>query len=167
MQIRKVFGTEKDFLNKANPSMQLEICKDPHKCIVGSYPTLIDISLTYDENTPIIWLVPQLEDFCEYCGCKEKFSKFQYKQCATIIAQYFGYLKITEIMLFFYKLKAGCFGRMYGVVDPLIITTSLHSFLEEMAYEYEKHENLVREEIYKKEKEESLSYNEYCERHKK
>ena len=39
-------------------------------------------------------------------------------------------------MLFFFQFKSGKYGRFYGSVDPLVITTSLRDFLKERGNAY-------------------------------
>ena len=38
-------------------------------------------------------------------------------------------MKLPELMLFFQQFKAGKYGRFYGSVDPMVITTALQEFL--------------------------------------
>ena len=46
------------------------------------------------------------------------------------MANEFSKLKVSELMLYFYRFKAGYYGRFYGIVDPMIITTSIQLFLD-------------------------------------
>lgn len=68
-------------------------------------------------------------------------------------------------MLFFHRFKTGRYGRFYGAVDPLVITTSLRDFIRERNDAYAIHE---QEERKAREKEERrgkvlMSYEEYKE----
>lgn len=38
------------------------------------------------------------------------------------------YLKASELLLFFFKLKTGEYGTFYGVVDPMVIMSALIEF---------------------------------------
>lgn len=58
-------------------------------------------------------------------------SDAQIKTCADVIAREYGYLKLTELMLFFSDFKAGKYGVFYGSVSPLQITYALRQFCEE------------------------------------
>lgn len=42
-------------------------------------------------------------------------------------------------MLFFHRFKAGRYGRFYGSVDPLVITTALREFLRDRNLVYDQH----------------------------
>lgn len=133
------------FCEQYSPSYQLEICGDSDMCFFGEYPTLAVLRRDYGKNAPLAWLVPQLTDLAVYCGSRDKLSKEQYKQCAFVIATEFYYLKVSELMLFFHRFKAGRYGRFYGSVDPLVITISLREFIKERAVAHERHDQEERE----------------------
>lgn len=129
--LSKEYGTLNEFLVRFNPSQQITVRADTELCFFGDYPTLASIKASYGSNAPAMWLVPQLKDLSEYCGCKEKLSGTPLEECACVIAAEFYYLKISEIMLFFHRFKSAKYGRFYGTIDPLIIIQSLYEFLKE------------------------------------
>ena len=129
--LSKEYGTLDEFLVRFNPSQQITVRADTELCFFGDYPTLASIKASYGSNAPAMWLVPQLKDLSEYCGCKEKLSGTPLEECACVIAAEFYYLKISELMLFFHRFKAAKYGRFYGAIDPLIIIQSLYEFLKE------------------------------------
>lgn len=133
------------FCQTYNPSYQQVICDSQDKCFFGDYPTLATVRRNLGSNAAVAWLVPQITNLAVYCGCRDKLSKEQYKDCAFVIATEYFYLKISELMLFFHRFKAGHYGRFYGSVDPLVITTSLREFITERAMAYERHEQKQRE----------------------
>lgn len=75
------------------------------------------------------WLMTQLYNLSEFCGCRNKLGDNQLEDCATLIAQNYYYLKVSELMLFFYRFKLGMYGKMYGSVDPLVIMTAIRDFI--------------------------------------
>lgn len=113
-----------------NPDRQKYLCQDKDDCILGDHPTLAALKL-YGNRTPIAWLVPQLLNLSEFCGCKDKLTNTMIEELADIIAAEWFYLKVSELMLFFHWFKSGKYGRFYGAVDPLVITTSLRDFVME------------------------------------
>ena len=121
------------------------------------------MSAQLGDKTTVAWLAPQLFDLSEFCGCKDKISEFQIEQCAAIIANTYFYLKVTELMLFFYRFKQGRYGRFYGAVDPLVITTSLRDFIIERNDEYFMHEQKEREAKERESMKNAISYQEYLE----
>ncbi len=76
-------------------------------------------------------MIPMLFDVSEFCGCKEKITPKQIDQLADIITLDYGYLKVTEVMLFFWWFKGGRYGKFYGSVDPMVITTALREFVKD------------------------------------
>ena len=125
------YGDRSKFLMKFNPDLQMSICKDEQLCIFGDAPVLSELNMTYGEMTATMWLVPQLLNLSEYCGCRDKLQGKALEECASVIATEFFFLKVSELMLFFHRFKSGRYGRFYGSVDPLVITTSLREFVKE------------------------------------
>lgn len=138
------------------------MCKHTKLCFFGEYPTLHDIANAFEKNTPVIWLIPQLSDLSEYCGCKDKLEGYSLRQCAELIADNYGFLKITEVMLFFYRFKLAKYGGFYGSIDPLIIMGALKEFMRERNDEYFKHDQQEREKQEADNKQYSISWEEYC-----
>ena len=134
------FGDRNNFLIRFNPNMQRDICVDAKQCFFGDYPTLRELK-AYGERFASAWLVPQLYNLSEFCGCKDKLTGTSLEECAFTIATEFSYLKVTELMLFFHKFKSGSYGKFYGSVDPLVITTALRTFLQERNYAYIRHDS--------------------------
>lgn len=130
----------------------------------GSYPTLSQLKKRFGDNAPATWLLPQLYDLSEFCGVKEKLQGRPLEQCAQIIATEYHWLKVSEIMLFLYKFKAGNYGHFYGAVDPLVITSALRQFVSERGEAYAKREQEERE---KKQAQQprGITWEEYCKRH--
>ncbi len=136
---------------KYSPDYQREICGTPDECFFGDYPTLSALKARYGRNAATIWMLAQLHNLSEYCGCKGKLEGNPLEECAYVIGTEFAGLKVSELMLFFHRFKAGQYGRFYGSIDPLIITESLRKFCEERAAAIDRHE----EERRKREQEES------------
>ena len=121
-------SSKQEFLVQYNPDKQRVICQSKDDCFFGEYPTLARLK-AYGASTPASWLMPQLLNLSEFCGCRDKLSISMIEELADIIAQEWYYLKVSELMLFFYWFKSGKYGRFYGSVDPLVITTSLREFV--------------------------------------
>lgn len=119
-----------EFMEAFNPKQQMVIVGDVDDCLFGPYWTLAQLKTEYGKNVPMAWLVPQLLNLSEFCGCKGKLSDEQLEECAFTIAAEFYYLKVSELMYFFHKFKSGAYGQFYGNVDPMIITKSLRKFLD-------------------------------------
>lgn len=93
-------------------------------------PSLSRLQGTYGEKTAETWLEIQLRDLAEFSGSKEKMSIQQMEQLSQVIIRNYGYLKVTELMVFFQRFKAGYYGKFYGSVDAMTITTAIREFME-------------------------------------
>lgn len=157
----KKYGERETFLTTYNPAYQREICASVDTCYFGDYPTLADLK-GYGKNFPTVWLIPQLYNLSEYCGCKDKLQGTPLEECAFTIATEFYYLKISELMLFFHRFKSGRYGRFYGSVDPLVITTSLRHFLDERLFALNEQEQKERERQREEWRKNAVTWPQYC-----
>jgi hypothetical protein len=156
------YGKRNEFLVTYNPSLQQRICTNEMACYFGDFPTLATIR-GYGDNTPVAWLIPQLYNLSEFCGCKDKLQGESLEECAGIISSNYYYLKVSEIMLFLYRFKAGRYGHFYGSVDPLVIMTTLKTFMQERSEAYFRKEQEDRAKRDEESKKNAISYEEYCE----
>lgn len=160
-QLVSKFGNLVSFIKEFNPDAQIQFGMNKEVAYFCDTPTLATIRAEYGTNAAIVWLVPQIKDLSEYCGCKGKITDSQMEQCAGIIAMTYPFLKVSELMLFFVNFKAGQYGKFYGSVDPLTITTALREFIKERAAAFEKHEREERERADAEYKKTAITYDEY------
>lgn len=125
-----MYPTSEALLLSFNPDAQIACVEHEDRCFIGMAPTLHEIRLTYGGLTSEMWLEIQLRDLSEFAGCREKMSEVQIERTAQTIILHFGFLKITELMVFFQQFKAGMYGKFYGVVDGLVITEALQGFMK-------------------------------------
>lgn len=128
------YGDFDHFKLTFNPDMQIQAARYPERAFFGDAPTLAVVNLAYPEEKGTAaaqWIIPQLYNLSEYCGCKDKLTGKPLDGCAETMAQYYHWLKVSELLLFFANFKAGEYGRFYGAVDPLVITTALRTFVNE------------------------------------
>lgn len=128
--VRQRFGSDDDFMQKVNPSTQASFGANAQKAIMGDYPTLNDINRAYGEGFATEWMIAQLVNLSESTGAKNITEK-QLLDLAEIIAIEYRYLKVTEMLLFFFRFKLGKYGHFYGSVDPMVITCAIREFIED------------------------------------
>lgn len=150
------------FLTRNNPDRQLEICGDVDECLFGDYPPLCELKERYGSQFAVAWLVPQLLNLSEYCGCGDKLKNNQLKELAFVISTEWYYLKVSELMLFFHRFKAGRYGRFYGSVDPLVITTALREFVKERNASIERRDMEEKARKRAAEMKDAVTWDEYC-----
>ena len=155
------YGSVKEIMLANTPAMQMQIGDDEDLCHFGDFPTLFDLKNGYQGRTDIAWLMIQITDLSEYCGCKWKLTSQQIEQCAAVICGQFGWLKITEIMRFCWLFKAGKYGKFYGNVDPMVITTALRTFIRDRADIIDHHESEINFAKIREGAKDGISYDEY------
>lgn len=151
------YGNDAQFLTVFNPAMQSVYATDKYRCFKGTAPSLGVLAQAYDQSTADAWIEIQLRDLSEYSGCREKLSIEQLSEIARVIRVEWGYLKVTELMYFFHKFKAGAYGKFYGAVDGLVITSAIQDFMEDrrayltrLEQEEQKKADAVEEEAHRK-----------------
>ena len=75
------------------------------------------------------WLSAQITYLNSISGATQM-TEMQMTMLASNISQTYGYLKITELMVFFFQLAGGKYGKFYGAVDPMQIMVNLNEFLK-------------------------------------
>lgn len=140
-EIQTRYGTAHDFALAFNPSIQGRCAKDIERSLYGEAPTLRQLSATYTEEQNKMWLMTHLNNLNNFCGVKSKMEVEQMQEVAAIILIEYPYLKASEVLLFFYRFKAGYSGQLYGSVDPLKITDALKDFIEWRVAERNRIEN--------------------------
>ena len=161
-EIVMAYGNREKFLATFNPDVQRDICGNADICFFGGAPTLSQLNSTYGAQTAAMWLIPQLYNLSEYCGCRDKLEGNPLKECASVIATEFYFLSVSELMLFFHRFKSGRYGRFYGSVDPLVITTSIRVFLNERMAAYNERERIEKEKADEEARKNAVSWEDYC-----
>lgn len=121
------------------PATMAKVCSDVAACHTGDYPTLGKIRRA-SGSLALAWLVQLINDLGEYCNVQRKMDTAQMETLASIIMNGYGHMKISELLLFFYRLKAGVYGEFYGAIDPVRITVALRRFSEERIGWLSRHE---------------------------
>jgi hypothetical protein len=138
-------------LQKVNPQTQAAFAVKQQQAVMGDYPTLTDICMTYGKTFAEQWLYPQIADLAMFTGAKN-LTKEQMRGLASVIAVEYRYLKVTELLLFFHRFKTGRYGRFYGSVDPMVITCAIRDFIKERNIfidQYEREQNNLQRELNK------------------
>lgn len=109
----------------------MALTKDIVSAFRGDAPSLGLVATTFGEDARDNWLDIQITELAAFSGCKDKLTDHQIQSLIDIVAEEYHYLKVTEIMYFFRKFKAGEYGKFYGAVDPLTITCALKEFCDD------------------------------------
>lgn len=147
MKFLKRYETAEKLMATFIPEQQTNFARYPERCFGGNSPTLADVRNIWGGNYSNYWLENQLRDLNEYVGCSKKMDILQIEDTARVIIADSFFLKLSEVMLFFARLKAGRYGKFYGSVDPMTITTALQKFKDERITELGKIEEAKKKEI--------------------
>ena len=157
-----------ELMKTYNPSLQVSCGMYPERCVMGNAPTLAEIRRDYGKEIAIKWLVIELNDFNSFVGVSEERKmdvKLMQSVSDMIIATYF-YLKLSEILLFFQKLKYGEYGEMYGGVDPMRIMSAMRLFINDRNIIIDREDRRKQEEKRKEDMKNAITYEEYARRKK-
>lgn len=142
VQVVDRYKSASNLMKTFNPGMQSKfMTENLQRCFTGHAPSLTRVKVSFGEEIANNWLIIQITDLALFCGIKEKPDMAQVEAIArTIIANY-GYLKLTELMVFFQRFKAGKHGTFYGNFDGITLNKALNDFLKyrrEKLTEYER-----------------------------
>lgn len=127
----EAFPTEESFLQDFLSAKQTENITNVRLCIFGDYPTLGQLNSIYNnKRVAEKWLVKELRELEKYFGFSKRLDECQLKELPRYIIKKYGWLKVSEILLFLWKCKEVDFGEFYGQIDPQRIMTFLAGFLE-------------------------------------
>jgi len=129
--MRERYGDAARFLATFTPELQSYAAREWERAYTGVAPTLETVVAGYGEPTALAWLCTQLESVNLFAGVKEKLSVARQKELAGLILVEYRHLKVSEALLFLHRLKCGRYGRFYGSVDALFITSALLQFMTE------------------------------------
>nr|DAX55146.1 MAG TPA: hypothetical protein [Caudoviricetes sp.] len=149
------YGDGESFAKIFSPSLQVVCAQNIERAFLGDAPSLVLLSQTYPEDQMNTWVIAHLMDLYKFAGVKEKPSFSQVLELAVMIRTEYYYLKASELLLFFFRFKAGEYGTFYGVVDPMVIMAALIDF---RAYRRQQIEMYDREIQRKKREEEWVKW---------
>lgn len=164
-QIRVLYKEPKDFLEAFSVKRQREVVNDHRGCIFGAYPTLRQVNTVYGDDVAQDWLIEQVTQLSAYFGVREKLDDMQVLELCDHIYMDFSWLKVSDLMLFFWFAKGGRFGDFRYQIDPIRIIGWLWDFvngyrqqvirqtMEEVTSRYEKwyRDNAVKDRDLNKE----------------
>lgn len=140
MLVLREFGSRENFTKVCGPMAQLVVGRDPKWAILSERsPSLLVMQKAYGDNFPVAWLMEQILELVVYSNSKGTLNDYQAEFLANTIVNEHHDLKASELLLFFYKFKAGEYGHFYGVIDPMRITIALDEFCDERDHVIEQH----------------------------
>lgn len=159
------------FILDYNPDLQFKLvrCNATHSelALNDSIPSLGLLSSTYGDETPIEWLKIQFGSLNDFAEVSTKIAKEQLSELSEIFLSEYYYINAAEICFFIARFKSGKYGRFYGSIDPLKITSAMLDYVSERRKDIERKERERYRNQREKEIEERgdnrISYAEYIE----
>jgi hypothetical protein len=163
------------FILDYNPDLQFKIvrCKATHSDLAMNFsiPTLGLLASTYGDETPLEWLKIQFGTLNDFAEVSTKIAKEQLNELAEIFISEYYYLNAAEICFFIARFKSGKYGRFYGAIDPMKITSAMLDYIKERRIDIERYEReqyrLQRQKEIEERGSNGISYVEYLERERK
>lgn len=158
-----------------NPDLQFKIvkCKASHSDLAMnlSIPTLGLLASTYGDETPVEWLKIQFGTLNDFAEVSAKMGNDQLQELAEIFISEYYYINAAEICFFITRFKSGKYGRFYGAIDPMKITSAMLDYIKERRIDIERYEReqyrVQREREIEERGNNRISYAEYLERERK
>ena len=113
-----------------NPDKQAYYISAQREAYRGQAPALATVKRAYGDDAAESWLAIQLNDVANYTGARNDYSAADFFPAAKLLLATFGYLKLSELLLFFGLYKSGRYGRPYGTIDFISIGDALNRFVE-------------------------------------
>ena len=115
------------------------------RCFSGTAPTLTRLRLA-SPGTEKAWLEVQISYLNTFCGTEKKMDNLQIDAISNAFVNSYGYIKLTELMVFFANIASGKFGKFYGAVDPMQIMSNFCEFMKYRSVMLDKIESERRNE---------------------
>ena len=163
------------FILDYNPDLQFKIvrCNAAHADLALNLeiPSLGLLASTYGDETPLEWLKIQFGTLNDFAEVSTKIAKTQLEELAAIFLSEYYYINAAEICFFIARFKSGQYGRFYGAIDPMKITSAMLEYTSERRRGIERHEReqyrIQRQKEIEERGNNSISYAEYLEQEKK
>ena len=129
--VKNEFGSKENFLARYTPSLQAILAENSDDVWLGNHPTLVSIKNVYPGLIQV-WIKRQLEDLNIYLGSRGGLTESLLFELPQHIYVEFYYLKVSEVMYFFWLVKDLRFGEIYGHLNPADIMMWLRQFVQEI-----------------------------------
>lgn len=123
--------TAQDFIQAYNSRNMYAYAMDEERCHIGKAPTITQAFQMFGKDAVCQVLDELIGSFVSFTSASRGLSTDQRQRLVWVIITQYGWLKITEIILFIVKAEAGNFGKFYNTLDPMDITTALNKWRDE------------------------------------
>ena len=125
------YGDFDSFCETFSPKNMQKYCAHPSRCVNGNAPTLASVKHAYGVPSAKLWIKALAADFAANAVNRSdrRMTEEQLDDWADTALTEWGYLTVTEWMLFFQKAKAGKFGSLYNDVNCIRLSEMVNDFV--------------------------------------
>ena len=153
----------KEFMRTYSQGLQRYINPNTEKSFYfGTAPTLAEVTKEYGEDTAKEWLRVQLCILFKFFNRHKEITAESTTDCIRVILAEFYYLKVSELLLFFFRFRSLRYSRMYSFVTPVAVIAALREFLYERAVAYDHYYQKQQEEYERERREKEITWEQYC-----
>lgn len=113
-----------EFIEAFKPSQAYVMALNEKECHNGTLSLRTAIT-EYSLEVVGNWVDSLVMDFVTFAMLKCSFTLDQRKELVMTIIVSYQRMLCSELLLFFFKAKSGAFGKFYGTLEPMDITTRL------------------------------------------
>lgn len=125
------YGDFAAFCKVFDVSNMRRYCTQPARCVNGNAPTLATVKNTYGLPSAKLWLKALVVDYSATVVNRSdrRMTEAQIDDWVDTAITEWGYLSVTEWMLFFHKCKAGYFGSLYNDANYIRLSEMVREFI--------------------------------------
>jgi hypothetical protein len=163
---QKKYGSFNGVCKQFSFSVLWDVVNDMNSALTSDVPTFYRLNLTYGKMASVKWLFLHLKNLLiRFLIDKKKISDSQIEFLASIIANNYPTMKLTEFMLFESRFLGGMYEDFYGETSYILaITRSLQQFQKDLSLIYAQVEREKSNRSFS-ERKPSASWEEYCKEH--
>ena len=140
------FSSLQEFKSYYCPEATAVFGQNPGMAYSSTVPTLEVVRLAFGEDAVIAWLYMLIDSFVQYCNKGALTGKQMMDTARRMSVK--THLKVTEFMLFFWRLGNGEYGKIFGNISPMDITEPFYkAFLKQRDDEVGKYTVTVTDDV--------------------
>lgn len=110
----------------------------PEKAYFSDTPTFAVYAQAFGFPSLVLWVKTQLLELDLFTEVKVDADNDTLSGAARLFAHNYGWVKLTEFLLFMARFKLGYYGKFYGYFDPIAIGEAFLSFLKQRSIEIDR-----------------------------
>lgn len=125
------YGGYEQFCRVFSPELQEVAAGNIVRTYAGTAPRLSVLAEGYGRQEALRWICLHLQDMNGFSNVRLKLTAGQQISLSSLILRQYGYLKASELLFYFYRVKQGCYGAFSYAIEPTFFTHSLQIFITE------------------------------------